>query len=177
MKFIIPIFLLIFSGCATTSVKEMMKIETSTAQERQLQTKSFNTVDTNKILSSSIATLQDLGFNIDEINRDFGIVSASKIRDAREASTQVGVVFLVLLSPSAAIAASKQSDHTQEIKASIVVSTNNKLKKTFVRFTMQRTIRNQEGAVNEVGTIKEPEIYQQFYEKLSKSVFLEANEL
>lgn len=49
MKFIIPIFLLIFSGCATTSVKEMMKIETSTAQERQLQTKSFNTVDTNKI--------------------------------------------------------------------------------------------------------------------------------
>lgn len=175
MKFIIPIFLLIFSGCATTSVKEMMKIETSTAQERQLQTKSFNTVDTSKILSSSIATLQDLGFNIDEINRDFGIVSASKTRDAREVSTQAGIVVLALLSPGAAMAASKQSDHTQEIKASVVISTNNK--KTFVRFTMQRIVRNQEGSVNEVGSIREPEIYQQFYEKLSKSVFLEANEL
>ncbi|EAI9064625.1 hypothetical protein C0883_00170 [Campylobacter lari] len=177
MKFIMPIFLLIFSGCVTTSVKEMMKIETSTAQERQLQTKSFNTVDTNKILSSSITTLQDLGFNIDEISRDFGIVSASKTRDAREVSTQAGIVVLALLSPGAAMAASKQSDHTQEIKASVVISTNNKIKKTFVRFTMQRIVRNQEGSVNEVGSIREPEIYQQFYEKLSKSVFLEANEL
>lgn len=75
------------------------------------------------------------------------------------------------------MAASKQSDHTQEIKASVVISTNNKIKKTFVRFTMQRIVRNQEGSVNEVGSIRESEIYQQFYEKLSKSVFLEANEL
>ncbi|EOG9632714.1 hypothetical protein ACLMND_000104 [Campylobacter lari] len=42
---------------------------------------------------------------------------------------------------------------------------------------MQRIVRNQEGSVNEVGSIRESEIYQQFYEKLSKSVFLEANEL
>lgn len=155
----------------------MMKIETSTAQERQLQIKRFNTVDNNKILLSSIATLQDLGFNIDEINKDFGLISASKTRDARETSTQVGIVFLALLSPSAAISASRQSDNIQEIKVSVIISTNEKNKITFVRLTAQRIMKNQEGAVNEVETIKDKEIYQQFYEKLSKSVFLEANEL
>ncbi|MBX1886784.1 hypothetical protein [Campylobacter peloridis] len=178
MKYLILGFcFFVFYGCATTNVKEMMKVETSTAQERQLQIKKFHTADSNKILNSSIATLQDLGFNIDNINKDFGIVSASKIRDARETSTQAGIIFLALLSPSAAIAASRQSDHIQEIKASVVVSSNKNNKTTFVRLTMQRVIKNQEGAINEVETIKDKEIYQQFYEKLSKSVFLEANEL
>ncbi|MBK1972486.1 hypothetical protein JG677_00155 [Campylobacter sp. TTU-622] len=178
MKYVVLIFcFLFFYGCSTANVKDMMKIETSTAQERQLQIKRFNTIDSDKILLSSIATLQDLGFNIDEINKDFGLVSASKIRDARETKTQVGIIFLTLLSPSAAIAASRQSDNTQEIKASVVIATNKKNKTTFVRLTAQRIVKNQEGAINEVETIKDKEIYQQFYEKLSKSVFLEANEL
>lgn len=178
MRYIIfSFYFLFFYGCSTANVKEMMKIETSTAQERQLQIKRFNTVDNNKILLSSIATLQDLGFNIDEINKDFGLISASKTRDARETSIQVGIVFLALLSPSAAISASRQSDNIQEIKASVIISTNEKNKITFVRLTAQRIVKNQEGAVNEVETIKDKEMYQQFYEKLSKSVFLEANEL
>ncbi len=175
MKLIIFCFsVLIFYGCSTTSVKEMMKIETSTAQERQLQTKKFDTIDKDKILFSSIATLQDLGFNIDEINRDFGIISASKTRDAREIGDQVGVVLLALFF---GVDSSRQTDYIQEIKASVVVSSNLKTNTTFLRFTMQRVIKNEEGRVNDVETIKDKEIYQQFYEKLSKSVFLEANEL
>lgn len=87
------------------------------------------------------------------------------------------VLYFSLLSPSAAISASRQSDNIQEIKVSVIISTNEKNKITFVRLTAQRIVKNQEGAVNEVETIKDKEIYQQFYEKLSKSVFLEANEL
>ncbi|MDL2314141.1 hypothetical protein LJC36_04075 [Desulfovibrio sp. OttesenSCG-928-C14] len=46
-----------------------------------------------------------------------------------------------------------------------------------VRITFQRVIYNTAGMVSRQEQIKDPEVYQQFFDKLSQSVFLEAHEL
>ena len=164
---------LAFSGCAQTSV-EMMKLSESSLQERQLQVKSFETEKEGHVLSSSVATLQDMGFNIDEINRDFGVITCSKTRDAREIGQQVGFFLLALLGGAQAM---DLADHTQAIKATVVTVPKQDTKKTFVRLTVQRVLYNHRKQVIGVETIKDPDIYKVFFDKLAKSVFLEAHNL
>jgi hypothetical protein len=43
-----------------------------------------------------------------------------------------------------------------------------------VRVTFQRLVWNQRGVLTKIEAVNEPEIYQEFYEKLSKSIFLQA---
>jgi len=166
---IAPLIFMI-SGCVATS-KEMVKLTATSLKERQLQTKNYSTTNESKILSASVATLQDMGFNIDEINRDFGVVTCSKTRDAREVGQQVGLFFLALLGGAAVM---DLADHTQIIRATVVTTPKEAIKKEIsVRLTVMRVIKNHKGMVTGIETIKDNQIYQKFFDKLSKSVFIE----
>ena len=46
---------------------------------RSMQTRAFDTTDKNQITRSVVATLQDLGFVIDNADSDLGTVSATKL--------------------------------------------------------------------------------------------------
>lgn len=48
-------------------------------QLRSIQTRSFDSTDKQKIMQSSIATLQDLGFVIDNADYDIGTITATKL--------------------------------------------------------------------------------------------------
>ena len=48
---------------------------------------------------------------------------------------------------------------------------------TRVRVTFQRIVVNTQGQVSRMEALETPELYKEFYEKLSKSVFLEANDI
>jgi starvation-inducible outer membrane lipoprotein len=48
-------------------------------QLRSIQTRSFDSSDKQKIMQSSIATLQDLGFVIDNADYDIGTITATKL--------------------------------------------------------------------------------------------------
>lgn len=168
------IVLLTVSGCAPKSI-EMVKLTTTSLEERQLQTKHFASTDEVEILTASVSALQDMGFNIDEINRDFGVITCSKTRDAREIGQQVGFFVLALLGGAQAMDA---ADHTQIIRATVVTTPKQNLKKqTDVRLTIMRVLNNHKGAVIGIETIKDKEIYQEFFDKLSKSVFLEEQKI
>ena len=60
---------------------------------------------------------------------------------------------------------------------SILASTKYDSGKSTVRVTFQRIIFNNMGQVTRNEQIKDPEVYTQFFEKLSKSVFLEAHSI
>jgi hypothetical protein len=151
----------------------MVELKQSTMKEKIIQTRSYFTNNEDKIFSASVSTLQDMGFNIDEINRDFGVITCSKTRDARETGQQVGLFLLFLLSGNANVMDS--ADHSQDIRVSVVITPG--IDKMNVRLTLMRVLRNIKGNVIDVENIKDKNIYQQFFNKLSKSVFLEENQI
>jgi len=83
-----------------------------------------------EILSSSIDTLQDLGFHIDEINSKLGVITASKTRDARETGQQIGLFILSLLAGANEM---QFADTIQKIKATLVTTPKPEKRVTEVR--------------------------------------------
>ncbi len=71
--------LFLISGCQTNSKDQLMQTEVGQVQIRQIQTRAFDTLEREKTLRTAIATLQDLGFVIDEAEMDLGSVSATKL--------------------------------------------------------------------------------------------------
>ena len=67
----------LIGGCATTGPN--VTGATSQLQTRQIQTRQYETLDKNMTLRSVIATLQDLGFVIDDANPNLGTVTATRL--------------------------------------------------------------------------------------------------
>ncbi|MFG0252081.1 MAG: hypothetical protein ACF8NJ_04320 [Phycisphaerales bacterium JB038] len=65
-------------GCGT-SKKQLLAASESQVELRSIQTRAFDTTDRTKTLRTAMATLQDLGFVVDEANETLGTVSATKL--------------------------------------------------------------------------------------------------
>ncbi len=61
----------VLSGCAS------MTPERTTAVKRATETKEYE-VSTKELITASIGTFQDLGYTIDVLNAEFGLITASK---------------------------------------------------------------------------------------------------
>jgi hypothetical protein len=66
------------SGCATTQ-ERLLDSDSSQVQLRSIQTRAFDTTDREKTLRTVMATLQDLGFVIDQADSMLGTVTATKL--------------------------------------------------------------------------------------------------
>ena len=66
------------AGCAP-STKAVLESDSSAVQLRSIQTRAFDTTDTEKTLRTVIATLQDLSFVVDKADATLGSVSATKL--------------------------------------------------------------------------------------------------
>jgi hypothetical protein len=163
----------IFTACAQGIPKEALQLPPESMQQRQTQSRYFETSDEPAILAASAAVLQDLGFNLDESETDLGVLVASKRRDATEAGQVVlGVIVAGLFGTNATW------DDEQKIRATLVTrSSGDGGRRITVRITFQRTVWDTEGDISRNESIDEPEIYQKFFSKLSKSIFLEANQV
>ena len=165
--------LLFVSGCAQTSnpPAEALRLSKESLLDRQLQMRRYETDKEEKMLAASAALLQDLGFNLDESESRLGVISASKRRDARE-SGQMVRSFLV----AALTGVYMPTDKDQKIFASIVTRPASE-SSIVVRVTFSRIVWNDQKQISKQERINEPKYYQAFFDKLSKSVFLEANQI
>ncbi len=66
------------TGCATTQ-QRLLDTEASQVQLRSIQSRVFDTTDKEKTLRTIMATLQDLGFVLDEADSILGTVTATKL--------------------------------------------------------------------------------------------------
>jgi len=73
----IMIGLLFLTGCATQDSHVLSG--GSAVELRSFQTRAFDTTDKHKMMRSTIATLQDLGFIIDKTDEDLGLVTGTKL--------------------------------------------------------------------------------------------------
>lgn len=167
------------SGCITTYPKNFLKLSKNSLQMRQLQSRQYETTNEKEIISASAGVLQDMGFTIDDSETQLGLVVASKDRDATDAG-QVAIatasVFLAAIGGGYSDAFN-YIDKTQKIRASVVSRLNAEGNKTIVRVTFQRLVWNNIGNLSKVETLKEPKLYEGFFEKVSKAIFLEEQEI
>lgn len=75
----ITIFILIFFICACAArQKNILEANDSQARLRSMQSRVYDYTDRNRMLRTIIATLQDLGFVIDDADENLGTVSGTK---------------------------------------------------------------------------------------------------
>jgi hypothetical protein len=163
---------LVFTGCATTIPPEALQWNKETLKQRQLQTRKFDTQKEGDMLSSCAALLQDLGFSLDESETELGMLLGSKERDATDAGQVAAMIVIALLGGGAV-----PIDSVQKMRASIITHLNEDGSSMLVRVTFQRVVWNTSGQVTTSESMNDPEIYQEFFSKLSKAVFLEAHEI
>ena len=72
----------ILSGCAS------MMPERTTAVKRATETKEYD-VSTKELITASIGTFQDLGYTIDVLNAEFGLITASKTQGTTTTRTNL----------------------------------------------------------------------------------------
>ena len=138
-----------------------------------MQSRFFETSNEVELLSAGVAVLQDMGYSIDETETTSGVVTASKTVDATNNAQIAGAVLLAVLGGG-----NMSIDSQQQIKVSFVTlpSKNNK-NGYLARATFQRIVTNTQGQVTKAETMKTEELYAEFFNKLSKSVFLEAQKI
>lgn len=176
---LIPLLCLSLTGCATTYPKDFLKLAEDNLQVRQLQMRQFETINEKEIVLASAGVLQDMGFTIDDSETDLGVIVASKDRDATNAGQVTLATMAVILSAlgGSSSNAFDNIDKVQKIRVSLVTKLNAEGNKILVRVTFQRIVWNNVGNVSRMETLKEPELYQGFFDKLSKAVFLEEQKI
>lgn len=70
--------LLLVAGCASTQARLLDSGQSQVAL-RSIQSRAFDTTDKEKILRTVIATLQDLGFVVDQADLPLGTVTGTKL--------------------------------------------------------------------------------------------------
>jgi hypothetical protein len=170
------------TGCVGqgTQPSEFFQLSPESNANRSMQTRFFETANDKELLSASAAALQDLGFQVEESVREVGFLRAAKERSAREYGQYLNRLFVWLLSLGHLI---MPVDLHQKIAATIVTRPlHQDSSRQEVRIMFYRVLWKGEGQADrnvippgeqKMEMIRDPEIYQQFFAKLSKAVFLE----
>ena len=168
---------LLLSGCAALAEqaaareRSMLRLSADLA-ERRLQTRRFETRDEQALLRAGGAVLQDLGFILESDDTELGVLVGSKIRTAVEARQVIPALIIALL-----LGVNVPTDRDQKLRVSLVTRpAAPDGASILVRVTFQRTVWNDKGMVTKMEPLNEPHFYSEFFELLSKAVYLEAHD-
>lgn len=177
------------SGCVQhTQPDALFQLTPESAGNRAMQTRLFETKDDRELLSASAAVLQDLGFQVEESVREVGFLRAAKERSAREHGQDLSRFFIWLLSTPLVFLQQPPLlmpvDLHQKIAATLVARPlNAESTRQEIRIVFYRVVWKGEGmsgrqhiapGEQRMEMVRDPVLYQQFFAKLSKAVFLEA---
>ena len=183
----------LLAGCvAQPKPEELFRLSPESPAHQAVQTRRFETSNETELLSASAAVLQDLGYQITESVRELGFLRAAKERSARQYGQEIGRFLLFVVSTLGLASGSNTLillpvDLHQQINASLVTrrldadGSRHEVRILFYRIVWKSdgTSGNQWVAPGEqkMQIIRDPEVYQQFFARLSKAVFLEAHKI
>ena len=170
---------LVLSACETLP-KNAFRLSETGLQTREIQTREYSSVDDAAILAASIAVLQDMGYTIEEVEKMLGVLSASKRADATNKMEAFGslaldsmkCVFTLMLACDGKNYG--EIDDVQDIRLTLITRPQREIDgEVSVRLTIQRVIWDKRGRLTAQQTITDSRVYEDFFAKLSKAVFLE----
>jgi hypothetical protein len=171
--FLMP--LLLVAGCASTTPNLLVRSE-GVPPQHDFQSRQLETADEERVLAVCTALLQDMGFQVDEAAAALGVLSASKLRDANRLTPRERIAVTVV---SWGLLA---GIYTAPLALFLMGADSAKPVNIDVGITTRKTSRNR-GQVSVTVVFKEnatsindPLVYQEFFDQLSKALFLEARE-
>jgi hypothetical protein len=183
----------LLAGCASRAKpQDFFQLTEESPRHKAAQTRYFETSGETELLSASAAVLQDLGFQITESVREVGFLRASKERSAREYGQEIARFFTALLSTVGFFGGANTLlvlpvDLHQQINAALVARPLDEAgSRHEVRILFYRLVWRTDGQSGDqsippgeqrMEMIRDPKIYQQFFARLSKAVFLEAHKI
>ena len=170
MVLVANMFWLLVMGCRNGIPEEALQLSPETLADRQLQTRVFETDNEGRLLEASAAVLQDLGFTIDESEVKCGVIVCSRDRNVTELYN-VGLSILASL-----FFIDYEYATRQKVLASLITRPL-EANRIAVRITFQHLVWDTQKDLIKNERINEPEIYQEFFSKLAKSVFLTGHEI
>ena len=198
MKKIFSIILTVIFFTCTSNLAFAKRIpKMSQLELRDMQTRIFETPDKDKVFKSAINTLQDSGFVIQEIEPELGYLRARKTFKKHYVNKKrvAGWSFMLAVMTAYTVASygtavSSMYDPAMRIQnemkdKTVVVDSNVNVEKfgkdrTKVRFVLvQKVLQNADGysfvksAPTNVIRLYTPEVYQEFFAQLDKSIFYE----
>lgn len=168
-------------GCASGPPAKAYRLPATTLEVRELQTRSF-AADEAEILGASVALLQDMEYNVDEVETRLGVLSASKVVDADRAAQKAGLIALdvvnlvlaALAGSTGGSSAYATADDQLGLKLTLVVLPSLAREGDYTaRVTLQSALYDKAGAVKKLSFVEDPEVFQEIFDKLSKALFLE----
>lgn len=189
---LLPIVLLV--GCtAATQPAELFQLAPESMANKAKQTRIFETPSDRELLSASAAVLQDLGFQISESSPDIGFLRAAKERSAREYGQEINRVLVAILTAALSVVGGANAlvilpvDLHQQINASLIARPldadggRQEVRVLFYRLVWKGDGQSGDAQIppgeQRMEMIRDAEIYQQFFARLSKAVFLEAHKI
>ncbi len=147
-------------GCASQKIVEP---EMTQLQVREIETREFDTKDSRLVMKSMMNVLQDEGFVLKNVVPDVGLISAEKSLDIEDK----GKAFVATMFAGAAARWGKQ----QSLEASANISEFGD--KVRVRVTFQTKKIDNMGCPMSVEKLTNPKLYQEFFDKVAKGIFIQ----
>jgi hypothetical protein len=172
-------FLAQLAACATGIPEGALRLPPEAAADREAQTRRYEGITERTLLAAGASVLQDLGFAIDASETRLGIVVASKERsaiDEREitAAYLVTLLSILALSPTEPTYANRQLLRVALVTRPVPGGTAG-AGATLVRVTFQRSVFDNTDRLMRLEPVTGPELYQQFFDRLSQGVFLKVH--
>lgn len=177
--FLTLLVIALLGGCANSVPKEALRLTESTLEVRSIQTRTLSAPSEIDILAATIAVLQDMEFNVERIEKPLGVITASKVSDADSGSEKVGLFFLDMLCAVGGGGCNNMStaQDDQHITLTMVVLPSLERSEEYsVRVTIQRVIYDKMDRIKVLEQIADAETYQQIFDNLRKSLFIQAGE-
>jgi hypothetical protein len=167
---------LILTGCVTVP-PDTFVVTPQLLKQRNIESRRYEGISEADLIIASANVLQDLGFNLENSETKLGVLTASKQRDARDGREIVAAVLVAALAGVPMPTSKDQTIRVALVVRSVLDSNGNPMADNhFVRVTFQRLVRKTDNSVHGE-TLTDSQLYQEFYERVSKSVFLEAQKI
>lgn len=170
------IIALLVAGCVQIP-KDAFVVTPELLKQRQVETRRYDGINEEDLLVASSNALQDLGFNLDNSETKLGVLTASKQRDATNSGEIAAVIIIALLGGQPGAISKDQTIRVSLVVRPVLDSYGKPMEKSeFVRVTFQRVVRRTDNSTY-AETLLDEKLFQDFFERVSKSVFIEAQKI
>jgi hypothetical protein len=165
------------------SMEPFFKANPTSAQDLAEQTRRFPLADREAMVFASIGVLQDMGFKVTGGERRFGLLVGEKTADVPGAGLThaIGEAALVTATIILSVAVGENlvmnlpEQVEQRIYVSLLVSAEPDSELTSVRISLDRDMVYDHGGIIPDHT-ELPRVYQEFFERLSRALYLEGEQ-